>query len=362
MKSLDPIWNLPIYGLQKSEKEGILLEHLNCLTALHQEHCPAYANILRAFGWENKGANTLEEVPYIPVRLFKEYDLKSIQSEQIVKILTSSGTTSTQVSRIALDHQTATYQSKALIKILQEYLGHQRLPMLIIDHPNFIRDSHNFSARGAGIVGLSTFGRNHTYLLNEEMEIDLFVLESFLEAHRGQNILLFGFTFMIWQYFYQALEKANITINISNATLIHSGGWKKLQEQAVDNKTFKQYLRARTGIENIYNFYGMVEQVGSIFMEGKDGYLHTPLFADIIVRDPWNWQPLPYGQKGVIEVFSLLPYSYPGHALLTEDLGIIWGEDNSQSGQKGKYFTVEGRIPRSEVRGCSDTHIPILKN
>ncbi|MEH2052155.1 LuxE/PaaK family acyltransferase [Nostoc sp.] len=362
MNLLDAIWNLPIYGLEKSEKEAIILEHLNYLTALHQEHCPAYASILRAFSWGEERVNTLEEVPYIPVRLFKEYDLKSIESEEIVKILTSSGTTSTQVSRIALDRQTATYQSKALVKILQEYLGHQRLPMLIIDHPNVIRDPQNFSARGAGIVGISNFGRNHTYLLNEEMEIDLSVLESFLETHKGQNILLFGFTFMVWQYFYQALEKANITINIPNATLIHSGGWKKLHEQAVDNKTFKQCLRDRTSLGKIYNFYGMVEQVGSIFMEGEDGYLHTPLFADIIVRDPWNWKPLPYGQKGVIEVFSILPYSYPGHALLTEDLGIIWGEDDSPSGQKGKYFTVEGRIPRSEVRGCSDTHIPIIKN
>ncbi|MFN6559752.1 MAG: acyl-protein synthetase [Nostoc sp. ChiSLP01] len=362
MQSLDNIWNLPIYGLEKSDKQAIILEYLNDLTAFHQKNCPGYANILRAFGWGNKRVNKLEEIPYIPVRLFKEYDLRSIQSEEIVKILISSGTTSTQVSRIALDHQTATYQSKALVKILQEYLGHQRLPMLIIDHPNVIRDPQNFSARGAGIVGLSTFGRNHTYLLNEEMEIDLFVLERFLQTYKGQNILLFGFTFMVWQYFYQALEKANITINIPNATLIHSGGWKKLQEQAVDNKTFKQCLRSRTGLGKIYNFYGMVEQVGSVFMEDEDGYLHTPLFADIIVRDPWNWQPLPYGQKGVIEVLSLLPYSYPGHALLTEDLGIIWGEDNSQSRQKGKYFTVEGRIPRSEIRGCSDTHIPLLKS
>ena len=56
------------------------------------------------------------------------------------------------------------------------------------------------------------------------------------------------------------------------------------------------------------------------------------------------------------EELSLLPKSYPGHNLLTEDIGIILGEDNCHCGIKGKYFEVEGRIPNAEVRGCSDAY------
>jgi hypothetical protein len=41
---------------------------------------------------------------------------------------------------------------------------------------------------------------------------------------------------------------------------------------------------------------------------------------------------------------------------LTEDLGVILGEDDCPCGRMGRYFRVQGRIPAAEVRGCSDTY------
>jgi hypothetical protein len=55
-------------------------------------------------------------------------------------------------------------------------------------------------------------------------------------------------------------------------------------------------------------------------------------------------------------LLSLIPKSYPGHSILTEDLGTIYGVDNCQCGRKGKYFKVHGRIKSAEIRGCSDTY------
>ncbi len=138
--------------------------------------------------------------------------------------------------------------------------------------------------------------------------------------------------------------------------MIHSGGWKKLQEQAVDNDTFKRSLKARIGVDRIVNFYGMVEQVASIFMECDMGHLHTPVFADIVIRDPRVWSALESGRKGIIQVLSILPRSYPGHSLLTEDIGELVGEDDCPCGRYGKYFQVHGRVAKAELRGCSDTH------
>jgi hypothetical protein len=62
------------------------------------------------------------------------------------------------------------------------------------------------------------------------------------------------------------------------------------------------------------------------------------------------------GEKGVIQVVSVLPESYPGHAILTEDEGVLLGEDDCACGRKGKYFKILGRIKNAEVRGCSDTY------
>jgi phenylacetate-coenzyme A ligase PaaK-like adenylate-forming protein len=344
------------YSLNKEQKQSLLTSELNNLVKLHTENSSKYRDILQAYGLEGKVFDTIEDFPTLPVRLFKQYELKSCSDEQVIKTLTSSGTTSQQVSKIFLDSQTSTLQTKALVKIMQEYLGKKRLPMLIIDTKNILKDRKIFSARGAGILGLSNFGRKHTYALDENMQIDLDTIERFLEEHRGEKILIFGFTFMIWQYFYKDLKERDIKLDLSNSILIHSGGWKKLVQEAVSNSIFKESLKKQVGIEKIHDFYGMVEQVGSIFVECEHGYLHTPIFADVITRDSMSLAPLKFGEEGIIEVVSILPRSYPGHILLTEDIGTIVGEDNCPCGKLGKYFTIKGRLPKAEIRGCSDTH------
>ena len=48
-----------------------------------------------------------------------------------------------------------------------------------------LKNRDSFSARGAGIMGMMNFGRDHQYLLNEEMEIDFDVVESFLSSQRS---------------------------------------------------------------------------------------------------------------------------------------------------------------------------------
>jgi len=355
-ENIDNYLSSPPYDLTQEEKEHILLNFLGDLTRKHGLSCPEYGKILNALNKKDLLYEAITDIPFIPVRLFKKYKLASIPGNQIVKTLTSSGTTSQKVSKIYLDRDTARYQTKALVAIMKNYLGDKRLPMLIVDHPNVIKDRASFSARGAGILGLMNFGRDVTYLLNEDMEINFETLELFLEKYPDEPIFIFGFTFMVWQYLFKPLQQKGLTIDIPQGILVHSGGWKKLQDEAVDNNTFKKELKTRTGIKSIHNFYGMVEQVGSIYMECEEGHLHTPIFSDIVIRDPYDWSVLPNGVSGVIQVLSMLPHSYPGHSLLTEDLGTIIGIDDCKCGRKGKYFSVLGRIPRAEIRGCSDTH------
>ena len=344
------------YFLSKEEKQKFLVSELNYLTHTHSVNSKEYHSILKAYNFLDREFGAIEDFPVLPVRLFKNYELKSCKDDEVVKTLTSSGTTSQVVSKIFLDKETSIFQTKVLVKIMQNYLGKKRLPMLIIDTKSILKDRKMFSARGAGILGLSTFGRKHTYALDENMEIDFEVIDKFLQEHKNEKIFIFGFTFMMWQYFYEKLKEQNKTLDLSNAILVHSGGWKKLVEKAVDNETFKMYLKEQTGIEKIHDFYGMVEQVGSVFVECEEGNLHAPIFADIIVRDPMTLKPLKYGEEGIIEVLSVLPKSYPGHVLLTEDLGTILGEDDCACNKKGKYFRVKGRLPKAELRGCSDTH------
>jgi len=196
------------------------------------------------------------------------------------------------------------------------------------------------------------------YALDENMKLDVENIQSFLSEHQGETIFMFGFTFMIWQHFYKELKKSGFHPDLSNAVLIHGGGWKKLQNESVSPREFKGRLNEVCGIlpQHIHDYYGMVEQTGTIYMECEKGHLHASLFSDIIIRKPDDFSVAKTGEKGIIEVVSVLPKSYPGHALLTEDEGVVLGEDDCPCGRLGKYFQVLGRIKNAEIRGCSDTY------
>ena len=231
------------------------------------------------------------------------------------------------------------------------------MPMLILDSQSVVKDRTKFSARGAGILGFSIFANDKAYAFDDNMELDRVVIEGFLKKHKGKNILLFGFTFMIWQHFYKELLKQGLKYDLSGGILLHGGGWKKLANEAISSSGFRKLLHEACGITRIHNYYGMVEQTGSIYMECEQGHLHTSIFSDVVLRHPLDFSPVLFGEKGIVEVVSLLPRSYPGHALLTEDEGVVLGEDDCHCGRLGKYFKIFGRLKNAEIRGCSDTYV-----
>ena len=349
---MNKLLEVPVFALDQQEKSALLLARLNELTTHHQQACTAYANVLSAFGWGQ--ATSYPELPYLAARLFKLARWQSVPEDEVFKVLTSSGTTGA-ASQIVLDRETAALQSKVLVKILQEFVGKQRLPMLLVEQSTLIQNRHGYSARGAGALGLSFLGRDHTYALDEQMRPNWPVIEAFCEKYAGQPVLMFGFTFMVWQCLLEPLRERGLRLPLEQGILFHSGGWKKLQHLAIDNSAFKQRCRDQLGLHRVHNFYGMVEQVGSIFVECEQRHLHAPVFADLQVRDPLTHQLLGVGQPGLLQVLSAIPGSYPGHSLLTEDLGVLLGEDDCPCGRRGRYFHVLGRQPGAEVRGCSDT-------
>lgn len=362
MKPLEELFSSPQYSLNKERKDSLLKVELNRLTEFHYGKCEIYRRILDNLGYNINEAGDFNSLPFLPVRLFKNRIIKSIPDSEVLKIITSSGTTGQRVSRIALNKETSSLQRKALGAIVTSYVGNRRLPMIIIDTDQTIKEKSSLSARGAGLIGLSNFGRDHFFALDENMHLRTKELSEYLQKYKNEEILLFGFTFMIWEYLLRKAKADKLDIDLSAGILIHTGGWKKLMEKSVSNKIFKSELQNNFGIKKIYNFYGMVEQVGSIYMECEEGYFHVPNFAEIIIRSFNNWSPLPEKEPGIIQTLSVLTGSYPGHSLLTEDLGTVAGKDNCACGRKGTYFTVSGRIPKAELRGCSDTYAETVES
>jgi len=341
------------FSLKNDKKTVIFQKIINSLTGHHYLNSKNYRKLLDYFNYDKKITKNLQDVPFLPVKLFKEFELKSVKEGDVVKVLLSSGTTSSQPSKIYLDKENANAQSKVLNIIMKTILGKERAPMLVIDKNPKILNRKTLNARMAAINGFSIFGRNHVYLLDENENIDHKSLNNFLSKYSNKKFFIFGFTSVVYENLVKKLSKKFLKFNFKNGILLHGGGWKKMERMKISNKIFKESLNQQTGLKNIYNYYGLVEQTGSIFVECKCGYFITSVFSDILIRDK-NFNVLKNGSRGFIQLFSTLPTSYPGHSILTEDIGEIVENHKCRCSMQGKRFLVHGRIKEAEIRGCSD--------
>ncbi len=342
------------FDSNKHNQDKLCISELISLTKYHYNYCKEYKKVIDSYKINLNKIINLKDVPYLPVNLFKYYNLISINKAEDLKIISSSGTGSNLKSKVFIDKQTSILQSRVLNKILSSYLGKEKMPMIVIDSDQIAQDTSQYSARAAATFGFSYFSKNTFFALDNNGLLKIEDLKNFIEIYKNQKILIFGFTHKIWIDFLINLEKNKIKFNLNKSILFHGGGWKKLHDLKISNTNFKNKIKNNLSISKIYNYYGMAEQTGSIFTECEAGFLHTSNFNDILIRDYNNLDICQNGKKGIVQVFSLLTKSYPGHSLLTEDEGIIYGKNDCKCGRSGKYFQILGRVKEAELKGCSN--------
>lgn len=349
------------YSATQDEKECYLMSILKPLITAVAQGCPQYGRFIARLGDAPEEWRGIADIPPLPVGVFKSMDLHAVPKENIVRVLQSSSTTGQSPSRIYVDKTTAFRQARALAAVLKEHIGKSRRPFLVIDEESSLGHGGEITARGAAIRGIANFASETVFALRKiedgDIEPDYRLIEEFLSVNRDQPVLVFGFTYIVWSRFIQKAWEQGIKYESPQAILLHSGGWKKLVSEAVSKEVFSEKASAIIGCSrsSILDFYGMVEQVGTVFVDCSEGNKHAPAFADVLIRRPDTFEEVTFGEEGIIEVVSSLPTSYPGQVLLTEDKGVLMGRDDCPCGRKGDYFRFTSRIERAEIRGCGDT-------
>ena len=110
-KNLDP------FSLNKKEKIKFFLKEINILNKYHYKHSKEFKKIIDFLNY-NLTSKNLEDLPFLPARLFKEFKLLSVAPRTIFKVLHSSGTSGQAQSQIYLDKENANNQMKVLSKII----------------------------------------------------------------------------------------------------------------------------------------------------------------------------------------------------------------------------------------------------
>ena len=203
--TLKSLFKQPQYSLLKKEKNKFLLP----LLIKGIEGGIKKNNFIRT--WCNKinfNSNfiyNIENIPFLPVQMFKYFDLGFIESNNVARVLKSSGTTENLPSKIPLDKITILNQTNALMSTLKPYIGGKRKIFLVFDHPGENQHHLNLKARGAGIRGFELYSSKTYYLLKYNSEnriiIDWDTLSLVSQLGGEIDTYCFGFTFIIWSKF-----------------------------------------------------------------------------------------------------------------------------------------------------------------
>ena len=303
---LDKILGQKNKSIEKKSNK-IFFDSLLKLTKHHYKNCKKYKRILKSKECNLNKISSLEKIPFLPSKIFKDHMLLSVKRRDVIKILNSSGTSNNNLSQIALDRYTANMQKVILSRIISSRIGNKRLPTVFIESKSVLKNSEKYSARVAGILGFNNFSKDSIFILDDDMNLQKRIFLEFLKKYKNEKILFFGFTSLIWTNFLNKLEKEKLNLNLSNCILIHGGGWKKLINENISNLDFKNKINKILKIKDIINYYGMVEQTGSIFIECKKGFFHTSIFNDILIRDKNNLEVCKLYQAGIVQVFSSIP-------------------------------------------------------
>ena len=97
------------------------------------------------------------------------------------------------------------------------------------------------------------------------------------------------------------------------------------------------------GVKSIHSEYGMAELTSQGYSDGG-GVFRSPRWLKIVTRDindPFSL--LPEGSRGGVNIIDLANI-YSCAFIQTQDVGRTFADGS---------FTVEGRIDRSEIRGCN---------
>ncbi|MDB4691626.1 acyl-CoA reductase [Verrucomicrobia bacterium] len=345
----------------------LFMEAVNESYRHHYQACGAYQRFC-----ERRGLNSStefknpEDLPFLPVQAFKEHSdlLSSVAPEQVRTTLRSSAT-SGRPSVVKVDKITAKRQVKALASVMSAVLGPKRRPFVVFDANPRAVGAEGLGARNAAVRGFLNLAREARYVMDLNQSGQLLPNQDVLQkelsdlSDRKEPVCVFGFTYVLYAFGAKPLIDAGVRFQLPpGSKIIHIGGWKKLKDQRVSKDEFNAAMSELFAIppKSVVDFYGFTEQMGVTYPDGPSGHKCVPFFSDVIVRDPRSFEVLPDGQEGLLEFVTPLPYSYPGLAILTDDLGVVTrGNVSSDSGiWTCKQFEVLGRAKKAEPRGCGD--------
>lgn len=292
------------------------------------ENNSVYKNFLKFLNVNPNEINSLEKIPFLPIRFFKEFEIIS-GHQTAEKIFASSGTTGSQTSKhfvtdVSFYCESLKHSFRHFYGEISEYTIFALLPSYLEREGSSLVDMVEFWIEESGSGGF--------YLYNHE---ELF--KNLIEHEKsGKKAILIGVSFALIDFVEQ------YKLKLQNTIVMETGGMKGRKEE-ITREELHQVLKNGFGLGEIHSEYGMTELLSQAYSKGNSRF-ETPNWMKILIRDtedPLSF--LPQEKTGGINVIDLANLNSCSF-IATDDLGKIH-QDNS--------FEILGRFDNSDVRGCN---------
>jgi phenylacetate-coenzyme A ligase PaaK-like adenylate-forming protein len=294
-------------------------------------HNPVYHDYLGHLGVSINQVKSPDEIPFLPIVLFKSKKVVSGGAEAKL-VFTSSGTTGLERSRHYV-HDPDLYQ-KSYRKCFKMFYGDPGRYVILGLLPSY--HERQDSSLVFMVNGLMQANRNEPngFFLN-----DLSALAEKLSAlsASGEQTLLIGVSFALLDF----AEKSDMALG-GNITVMETGGMKGRREE-ITREQLHRILCKTFQKTSIHSEYGMTELLSQAYSSGR-GCFHTPPWMRVFIRDMQDpFSQLSPGKTGAINVIDLANI-HSCSFIETQDIGRMLPDGS---------FEVLGRMDNSEMRGCS---------
>ena len=304
-----------------AEFEAAALE----LFRFQADRCKPYKEYISLLGIEPHDVKRIEDIPFLPIELFKSHDIYCADTEPEI-IFTSSNTGGTTPSRHMMA-STEVYR-RAFTKAFEAFYGKIEEWSIYGLLPNYLeREGSSLVYMTDELIrraGSGGFYLNDYERLIEDMERD------------PKPKILLGVSYALWDVAEQYAPK------LANTIIMETGGMKGRRKELTKSELHDILCRG-FGVKSIHSEYGMAELTSQAYSKGE-GIFETPRWMHILVRDVND--PLdhaPQGMRGGIDVIDLANLSSCAF-IRTQDIGRKLDE---------RRFVLEGRIAGSDIRGCN---------
>ncbi len=293
------------------------------LFRFQSRECPPYRDYIRMAGVDPTAVKRVCDIPFLPIELFKSTDVYC-GSAPPEKTFTSSTTGGGEPSRHMMA-RLSDYE-KTFVKAFSLFYGDPAGVSLFALLPGYLE------REGSSLVymvdKLIAHGGGGFYLRNTEK------LLRDIRSAKGKKLLL-GVT-------YALLDLAKQSPDLHDVIVMETGGMKGRREE-IPKPELHRILCKSFGVESIHSEYGMAELTSQAYSAGR-GVFQAPPWMRVLIRDLNDpFDILPAGSSGGINIVDLANLSSCAF-IQTQDIGTLF-PDNT--------FTVNGRIDRSETRGCN---------